>query len=175
MSSEDQTITIILHGDKADKEVPVTVNGVTKQIPRRVETQVHPAYVEALRNSGYDFHVVVPDGAEVEVGAPTDLGTDTADRDGPDDSHAKAGQVDKEFAPAGYQPAEGAAGTQDEADDGFDADAVITGTVEQVKAKLAELTPAQRAKVLAAEKDREQPRKGVLDALAAIAEPQANA
>lgn len=55
----------------------------------------------------------------------------------------------------------------------FDAEAIITGKVEDVAAKLNGLTPDQLAAVKAAETDREQPRKGVLDAIAALLPPAA--
>lgn len=47
----------------------------------------------------------------------------------------------------------------------FDPEAVITGNVSQVAAKLAGLSAAELEAVRAAEVDREQPRKGVIAAI----------
>lgn len=47
----------------------------------------------------------------------------------------------------------------------FDAEAVIEGTVADVEAKLASLTPEELLSVRAAEEDREMPRKGVKAAI----------
>lgn len=46
-------------------------------------------------------------------------------------------------------------------DPGFDADAIIAGTVSEVEVKLASLTPQQLLSVRDAETDREVSRKGV--------------
>ncbi len=50
-------------------------------------------------------------------------------------------------------------------DPGFDADAIIEGTVADVEARLATLTPEELLSVRAAEEDREVPRKGVRAAI----------
>lgn len=50
-------------------------------------------------------------------------------------------------------------------DTGFDAEAIINGTVEEVTARLAGLTPGQLQSVHAAETDREVSRKGVVNAI----------
>lgn len=47
----------------------------------------------------------------------------------------------------------------------FDAEAVIIGTVDEVAARLASLTPAELEAVRAAEDDREVARKGVMSAI----------
>lgn len=47
----------------------------------------------------------------------------------------------------------------------FDAESVIAGTVAEVEARLASLTPAQLLSVRDAETDREAPRKGVQAAI----------
>ena len=161
-----QTIRIILAGAPADAAVPVTVNGKTVEIPRNKAVPVDPAFAEALRNSGHDV-TVVPDGAGAQ-GAPGP-GTENPDRDGPDDSHEKPRQVDKELPPSGgYTPEQrGSAGTPEPTggEDAFDAEAFIQGTLDEIVPKIESLSPDQRKKVLAAEKDREQPRKGVTEAI----------
>lgn len=48
---------------------------------------------------------------------------------------------------------------------GFDADATVGGTVKDVEARLADLTPEQLDAVRAAEADREVPRTGVMKAI----------
>lgn len=50
---------------------------------------------------------------------------------------------------------------------GNDDDALVSGTVAEVKAKLADASDADLETLRAAEADREQPRKGVLDAIKA--------
>lgn len=195
--SDDKTITIILAGDKSDHEVPVSVNGTTIRVPRNKEFDVHPSYAEALTNSGYDVTVVSPDGAGDDRGAvPGAENIEVeAKRDGPDDDHSKTGQVDKEFAPEGYQPEPGAAEADDpdkapgsasspppelrqgaaeagagrpegEQADAFDADSQIEGNIDDVVARLTGHSPEQLTAVEKAENDREKPRKGVLDAIA---------
>lgn len=49
--------------------------------------------------------------------------------------------------------------------DDFNPDAIIEGTIEQVTPRLSALTDADLDRVEAAEKDREDPRKGVLTAI----------
>lgn len=49
--------------------------------------------------------------------------------------------------------------------EGFDAEAIITGNVEEVAGRLSLLTAEQLLSVRAAETDREQSRKGVLAAI----------
>lgn len=50
-------------------------------------------------------------------------------------------------------------------EDGFDADAIIAGTIKEVEARLADLTPVQLQRVREAEIDREKPRAGVMTTL----------
>ena len=100
---------------------------------------------EVLDNSSY-----------IVVGIPDDDVADTASPAAPAEGGDDSGGASGGGAPAA---------------DSFDADAIVQGTVDEVKAKLAELTPEQRAAVVAAEQDREVPRKGVLDALAALTPP----
>lgn len=200
---DNETVTIVVEGDKSDAAVKVSVNGSTIDVPRNTETKVHPSYAEALTNSGYDVRVVQPDsagdGGAVVPGADTNLdASTTVKRDGPDDDHGKSGQVDKEQTPSdGYAPAPGAAGAEEDPaspsspppelrqdaaeagagrpveesnatgtveknDDGFNADTTIDGTVPEVVAKLSTYSAEQLDQVEKAEKDREQPRQGVL-------------
>lgn len=50
-------------------------------------------------------------------------------------------------------------------EDDFDADAVISGTIDEVKARLADLTPVQLQRVREAEVDREKPRSGLMSVI----------
>lgn len=50
-------------------------------------------------------------------------------------------------------------------EDDFDADAVIAGTIDEVKARLADLTPVQLQRVREAEVDREKPRSGLMSVI----------
>ncbi|MEO1169925.1 MAG: hypothetical protein AAFW97_14565 [Pseudomonadota bacterium] len=59
---------------------------------------------------------------------------------------------------------EGSPGSDTQTDDA-EADAIIDGTVAEVAERIAGLTAEERARVRAAEEDREKPRKGVMEAL----------
>lgn len=82
----------------------------------------------------------------------------------PDSPAGPAGSGD---AAAGTQP-----GGESGGSDSFDVEAIIAGTVSEVKERLAGLTPEQLELVRAAETDREVPRKGVAQAIADAIAPK---
>lgn len=117
---------------------PIEVNG--RKIPFSLGTEITlPEFaVEALHNSaGYDVAVL---SAEEPDSPPVPK---DGDGDGADEGHGGA-NIGAET---------------------FDAEAIITGKVSDVAAKLAGLTAEQLALVAAAESDREQARVGVLKAV----------
>jgi hypothetical protein len=174
------TIKIKVAGGASDAAIPVQVNERRITVPRDTEIELDRAFVEALQNSGYDVTVVATDGTGADAGAPGAGAETIATRSGPDDDHAKGGQVDKELPPTeGYEPDPNAAGADEEGEgeqppapepladesEAFDADAIIAGNLQAASERLDGLTLDQLEQVKAAEVDREVPRKGMIDAI----------
>jgi hypothetical protein len=133
----DQLINCIVTGPSAGvfEHVPtIEVNGRKVQFALDTEITLPEFAVEALNHSsGYNVTII---SAEEPDSPPVPK---DGDGDGAADGHGGAN---------------GGADT-------FDADAIITGTLAEVQAKLVGLTPEQLDLVAAAEIDREVPRKGV--------------
>lgn len=133
--TEAKQIRCIVSGPDAGKlaHVPtIEVNGMKASFTLNNEITLPEWAVEALTNSaGYDVEVLTEE-----------------EPDSPPVSGDGDGTVNE---PGGFE--DGA--------ETFDAEAIITGNLDDVKAKLVGLTPEQLDLVAAAEIDREQPRKGV--------------
>lgn len=145
----DKLINCIVTGPDTGvfEHVPaIEVNGRKLAFTLGTEITLPEYAVEALRNSaGYDVTVL---SAEEPDSPPVPK---DGDGDGVDDGHGGANI--------------GA--------DTFDAEAIISGSLAEVQAKLVGLTPEQLDLVAAAETDREVPRKGlaalIVDAKEALA------
>ena len=154
-----------------DAKPPLSINGV--EVPYEFDTPIEldKAAVAALRDS-LDLTVTEYVAEEPEPAAEPE-------GEGEPDLDPSVNDTDPQ-SPVGNDGGDGAASPDGGAADGgadtsteFDPEAVIVGTVAEVTAKLAGLTPEQLALVQAAEIDREQPRKGVTKAIAdAIAATQ---
>lgn len=138
-------ITVLMAQGATNTPVTLNVNGKSVTIPNNVETEIPAFFKDAAINCGFDVQIL---GETEEEDAPVAPSPET------DDSGAAGGGGGN--APTGdQQPAP------------FDAEAVISGKVEDVAARLATLTPEQLEAVATAEADREQPRRGVLAAIEA--------
>lgn len=149
-----------LRQDTAATPVTLTVNGKSFTAPANTEFDLPDLFVDAARNSGFDFVIEGTDGDATDTAAADD-GTGTPDPQAPDG--------DGGTGEGGGTPLAG---------ETFDPEAVIKGTVDEVAAALEGLTPEQLDAVAAAEADREQPRVGVKAAIekakeAAAAQPAA--
>lgn len=152
-----------------DAKPPLSINGVEVSYEFDTPVELDKAAVAALRDS-LDLTVTeyVADESEPAV-----------EPEGEPEPNPSVNDTDTQ-SPVGNDGGDGAASPDGGAADGgadtntdFDPEAVIIGTVAEVTAKLAGLTPEQLALVQAAETDRESPRKGVTKAIAdAIAATQ---
>ncbi|OHC95556.1 MAG: hypothetical protein A2792_03435 [Sphingomonadales bacterium RIFCSPHIGHO2_01_FULL_65_20] len=141
-------VTVV--GTGADAAIPVTVNGITMKVQRATPTRMPEPFKIALEDGGYSISALPEIKDEMAI-----------DPLGEEGLSAGAGE-------------DGETGSQLSGTTSFDAEAVINGTIPEVTARLEGLTPEQLAAVLAAETDREQSRKGVLEAIAKLtAEPPA--
>lgn len=131
--------------NKADAKPPLMVNGIAIAYAFDTPVELEPDAAAVLGDTfGFTVTPVEADAPEPE---PEPVLQSPA-----------TGEDDGAASPDG--------GAADGGADTFDADAVIEGTVAEVTAKLADLTPEQLEAVLAAEADREVPRKGVTKAIA---------
>lgn len=136
-----------------DAKPPLVINGVEIQYELDAPCHLDDVAVEALNNTfGLTVTALDDEASEPEL-APEP-------QPDPIISSPASGVGDGAASPDG-----GAA--DGSADSTFDPEAVIEGTIPEVTAKLAGLTPEQLALVQAAETDREQPRVGVNKAIAA--------
>lgn len=150
----------------ADSKPPLSINGVEIAYNLNTPCKLDDDAAEALRNT-FGFTVAPVGSDEQDDTAPEPELTPEPPLD-PDTTSPASGESDGAASPDG-----GAADGSADSTSDFDPEAVITGTVAEVTAKLAGLTPEQLAAVQAAETDREQPRKGVTKAIAdAIAATQ---
>jgi hypothetical protein len=132
-----------LRQDAAATPVMLTVNGKSFTAPANTEFDLPDLFVDAARNSGFDFVIEDADDDAPDT-ATADEGTGTP--------NPQALEGDGGTGEGGGTPLAG--GT-------FDPEAIIKGKVEDVVAALAGLTPEQLDAVAAAEGDREVPRAGV--------------
>lgn len=138
----------------ADAKPPLSINGIA--IPYRFD---HPCELDegaaaALRDT-FGFTVTPVDDASADEPEPQGEPDGVPD---PETTSPASGDGD------GAASSDGGA-TDGGADTGFDPEQVIEGTVAEVTAKLAALTPEQLEAVRAAEIDREKPRVGVTKAI----------
>lgn len=141
---------VTVAGAGADAAIPVTVNGITMKVQRATPTRMPEPFKIALEDGGYSISALPEIKDEMAI-----------DPLGEEGLSAGAGE-------------DGETGSQPSGTTTFDAEAVINGTIPEVTARLEGLTPEQLAAVLAAENDREQARKGILEAIAKLtAEPPA--
>lgn len=171
--------TVTVEGSRADAGIPVAVNGHTIKVKRNTPTRMPEPFLTSLLTGGYPVISQVRDEAESTDEIATgdlgegDLGAGAGGtgEDGSSPSGAttiEANQAENNSTTT-YDDVAGNSGAP-----AFDAEAVINGTVAEVAERLAGLTPEQLAAVKAAEEDREQSRKGVLEAIAKLtAEPPA--
>lgn len=137
---------VIVAGSGVDAAIPVSVNGHTIKVPRATPTRMPEPFKIALETGGYPM-TALPEIAD-------ELATDPL---GEEDQGAGAGE-------------DGELGSQ--LSGTFDPEEIIKGTVAEVAARLEVLDAEQLAAVLAAENDREQARKGVIEAITKLtAEP----
>lgn len=133
----------------SEAKPPLIVNGTTYPYEFGVPVELPAAVVEVARGAGLIVEIL-RDALE------------SADADAAEEPISPAAESGNGDAAGGDAPGGNPAGSET-----FDPEAVIKGTVADVTARLAGLTPDQLRAVEAAEIDREQPRKGVADAIAA--------
>jgi hypothetical protein len=138
MSTPEKTITVIIEGPVGDHVPALNVNGQTFPLAFGTPIELPKHAYLALMESTYAPVTSLVSPPEPAIGDGDGAAADTGGESGGTENP---------------QP--------------FDADAVITGTVAQVAERLGNLTPDELSAVEAAENDREQARKGVLDAIAA--------
>ena len=144
---------VTVEGTGADATIPVSINGHTIKVKRNTPTRMPEPFKRALLTGGYRITATL---IEDQEAAADEIATGDL---GEGDLGAGAGGTGED----GSSPS----GT-------FDAEAVINGNVAEVTERLATLSAEQLAAVKAAEEDREQSRKGVLEAIAKLtAEPPA--
>lgn len=137
-----EAVAFVWPAEKTETAIPLHLDGFAYKFRPNIEYVVAAPIFEALDNSGFAV-TRLPDPA-IDPVSPAALVAEGGDGGG-----------------------EGSGGAGP-ATDIFDADAVIKGNLDEVKARLSGLGPDQLAAVVAAEKDREQPRKGVIEAIEAL-------
>jgi hypothetical protein len=140
---DEEMIAFVWPADKTETPIHATVDGHKFTIAPNTRYLVAAPIFEVAENSGYIVSRLPVDAQDSPPAEPAVDGEGTGGMAG------------------GVQPAG--------ADSSFDADAVIVGTIGEVTARLAALTPAQLAAVRDAEADREVPRKGVVKAIDELA------
>lgn len=155
--TQETTPYIVTQPGKAgpmDHTPPVILNGFTVEFALGEIVDLTDAQAGAIRACDV-FEIAPVDEDEAPV---VDSAPEEPEPTNPDSPAVDDGASDGAASPDGGA-ADGSADTQ------FDAEQVIVGTVAEVEAKLADLTPEQLEAVRVAEIDREKPRVGVTRAI----------
>lgn len=160
-------LTFKVIGEGATTQPRPSVEGIEAIIPYNTPVTLPQPYYDVVVGAGYTVELIATAGDEdaADDAEQEDTGTKVEGEAGPAAEEAPDETLGGGSAASagGSEEGSGSAGT--DPTPAFDADAVITGNVEDVVARLGDLTDAQLALVKDAEIDREKPRVGVTGAI----------
>jgi hypothetical protein len=157
-------------GNTPHNPIRLNVNGHAAEIPLDKETPVAAYFLPSLTDAGIKYRKVDDNGDQAEatnIVGTNDPGSSTRIPNAGEPGPGNSDSVRAMLAGGSATQASPVDGASPKSETDAEADAIINGNVDEVTPKLADLDDAMLARVQAAEKDREKPRNGVLNAIEA--------